>query len=117
MAAHSKPRGVLPMLFALILFLQVTVAFQHGNSHVHRSAEAMEAHLEETTKLLQQRANNIAITGVSGTVTPRREIRDLRNNADQWNLYLLGMERFKAKAKNDRPQSCSTQLSLSRLTV
>jgi tyrosinase len=108
MAGFSKPRGVLPMLFALILFLQVTIAVQHGHhQHMHRNPEAvdvaaMEAHIEETRSLLQERANNVAIVGVTGTVAPRLEIRDLKKNADQWNLYLLGMERFKAKAKTDR---------------
>lgn len=90
------------MLFALVLFLQATVAFQHVDSNVARSPEAMKEHLAETKKLLEERANNIAITGVTGTVAPRLEIRDLQRNADQWNLYLLGMERFQAKSKSDR---------------
>jgi tyrosinase len=30
------------------------------------------------------------------------EIRELRNNADQWNLYLLGMERFMRKSRDDK---------------
>ncbi|KAF2177857.1 Di-copper centre-containing protein [Zopfia rhizophila CBS 207.26] len=106
MAAFSKQRAILPMIFAFFFFLQAAVATQHAahhsNNHVHRSPEAMEAHLEETKKLLQERANNIAITGVQGTVAPRLEIRDLNKNADQWNLYLLGMERFMAKSMSDR---------------
>lgn len=105
MAAHSKPRGMVTMLFALFLFLQATVAISHHAHHAHRSTHAMEAHLEETRSILEERANNVAIVGVVGSNTvlaPRLEIRDLQKNADQWNLYLLGMERFKAKAKTDR---------------
>jgi tyrosinase len=108
MAVNSRPRGMITMLFALFVFLQATAAIGHGAHHAHaahRSDESMNAHLEETRNILEARANNIAITGVVGSNTvlsPRLEIRDLQKNADQWNLYLLGMERFKAKAKTDR---------------
>lgn len=35
------------------------------------------------------------VTGITGTSPqPRLEIRQLENNADQWNIYLLGMARF-----------------------
>lgn len=89
------------MLLALLAILQVTVAIGHGAHHHHRSTEDMEAPAE-MKRFLAERANNIAITGVSGSVGVRIEVRDLKNNADQWNLYLLGMERFMAKPKNDR---------------
>ena len=91
------------MIFAFVLLLQIAIAAQHGHhKHMHRSVEAMEDHLVETRALLEERANNIAIVGVTGTVSPRLEIRDLAKSATQWNLYLLGMERFKAKASTDR---------------
>ncbi|ORX97281.1 common central domain of tyrosinase-domain-containing protein [Clohesyomyces aquaticus] len=103
MAGFSKPRSVLSTLFTVFLFLQVTLAVQHAaHHHVHRDAKALESHFEETKRALEERANNIAIVGVTGTVSPRLEIRDLKKNADQWNLYILGMERFMAKDKNDR---------------
>jgi tyrosinase len=44
-----------------------------------------------------------AITGIrddSGT-QQRLEIRDLQQNADQWNIYLLGMQRMQAMDQND----------------
>lgn len=35
------------------------------------------------------------VTGIQGTSPqPRLEIRELQKNADQWNIYLLGMNRF-----------------------
>ena len=104
MAAFSSPRGALGMLFTLFVLLQAVVASKHHVHHpAHRSPEAMEAHLQETRAILESRANNVAIKGPSDNAQyPRLEIRDLQKKADQWNLYLLAMERFKAKPKNDR---------------
>jgi tyrosinase len=91
------------MLFTLYLLLQAVVATQHHAHHpVHRSYEEMEAHIEKTRAVLQKRADKITITGAGGNGSyPRLEIRDLQQNADQWNLYLLAMESFKAKPRND----------------
>jgi len=103
MAAFSKQGAILPMLFAFFAIFNAVVASHAAHNHLHvRDPEALNGHIEETKKLLQERANNIAITGVQGTVYPRQEVRDLKRNADQWNLYLLGMERFMAKDKSDR---------------
>ncbi|KAF2685861.1 Di-copper centre-containing protein [Lentithecium fluviatile CBS 122367] len=105
MAAFSTPRGALGMLFAVFILLQAVVAFQHhAHSHpAHRSPQAMDAHLKETRALLEERANNVAIKGAADNGQyPRLEIRELQKKADQWNLYLLAMERFKAKPRNDR---------------
>ncbi|KAF2869068.1 hypothetical protein BDV95DRAFT_499227 [Massariosphaeria phaeospora] len=104
MAAFSKPRGAMAMLFALLVLIQVTVAFQHGAQHSHRSPKAMEEHYEETVQHLQERQSGfLEITGIrSGGVQPRLEIRELKKNADQWNLYLLGMEKFQGKPHSDR---------------
>jgi tyrosinase len=108
------------MLVAFLSVLQVTTAFQHGarhHAHPARAADAaIEAHMEEISSELEKRQSSgfIAITGVcsSGTASngqcnsgrtsaPRMELRELKKNADQWNLYLLGMERFQGKDKND----------------
>lgn len=121
MANFSKPQSMMTMLVAIFALLQVTVAFQHGAHHHHahpaRSADsAIEAQINEVAGELEKRQSRqfVAITGVctSGTGNngvcrngrvshPRLELRQLQNNADQWNLYLLGMERFMAKNKND----------------
>jgi tyrosinase len=94
-------------LFSLFVLVQAAVASLHGaHHHQHNekraTPEQMAAHLESVQSELHKRANNIAITGVTGTIAPRLEIRQLRNNGDQWNLYLLGMQRFMNKPKNDR---------------
>jgi tyrosinase len=120
MANFSKPQSMLAMLVAFFALLQITVASQHGaRHHVHRSSDAdIKNHMDEIAHELKKRdiGPHIAISGVCSTGTvwwgdcnnngrqsyPRLEIRQLRNNADQWNLYLLGMERFKNKDKNDR---------------
>lgn len=110
------------MLVSFLALLQVTVAFQHGahhHAHPARSTRdaAVESHMNEIEGELMKRQSKgyTVITGVcsSGTASngqcnggrsaaPRLEIRQLAQNADQWNLYLLGMERFMAKDKNDR---------------
>lgn len=62
--------------------------------------------IEELTRrddgepLLERRQNTnssgfTVVTGIHGTSPqPRLEIRELQKNADQWNIYLLGMNRF-----------------------
>jgi tyrosinase len=121
MANFSKPQSVTTMLFAFLALLQFTVAFQHGTHHHHARHSADKVvgdQLDEVASALtkrQQQTGFTAITGVCSSGTnnvgvcndgrisaPRLEIRQLQSNADQWNLYLLGMERFKAKDKNDK---------------
>lgn len=102
------------MLVTLFALLQVTVAFQHGAHHAHavRSVDdAVEANMNNINAELEKRQSSgfVAIKGVcsssSGSSScqsyPRLEIRTLAQNADQWNLYLLGMERFQARSKTD----------------
>ncbi|KAH8724533.1 common central domain of tyrosinase-domain-containing protein [Phaeosphaeriaceae sp. PMI808] len=122
MANISKPTSLMAMLVTLFTILQLTVASQHGAHHkAHRRSIAddiIKAQLDEASAALAKRDIGpfIAISGVCSTGTnwwgdcdsngrqsyPRREIRDLRNDGDQWNLYLLGMERFMSKGKDDR---------------
>jgi tyrosinase len=121
MANFSKPQSMVTMLFALFALLQVTVASQHGaHHHAHRNvvqSSEIKSHIDEVNEALAKRQNSqlIATSGVCSTGTvrsgacnsngrqssPRLEIRTLQRNADQWNLYLLGMERFQGKSKDD----------------
>lgn len=53
---------------------------------------------------LEKRGGTFAITGVTGSGTqPRLEIRNLKKNTDQWNLYLLTLQAWKSQ-----PQSSPT---------
>ncbi|KAF3005084.1 hypothetical protein E8E13_009759 [Curvularia kusanoi] len=120
MASFSKPQSMTTMLFAFFAFLQFTVALQHGAHHNHarHSQDAiLKRQIDEIADSLVARQSDgyVSITGVCSTnansdgtcnsdgrvSAPRLEIRQLKQNADQWNLYLLGMERFMAKDKND----------------
>ena len=51
--------------------------------------------------MLVARASQIVTQGAPDGQYPRLEIRDLKKNADQWNLFLLAMERFQNKPKDD----------------
>jgi len=120
MANFSKPQSMMTMLFGLFALLQISVAAQHGaHHHVHRHADSViKAQIDEAAHELSKRDIGpfLAISGVCGSKTvwwgdcdnngrqsyPRLEIRQLRNNADQWNLYLLGMERFMSKGQSDK---------------
>ncbi|EOD45014.1 putative tyrosinase protein [Neofusicoccum parvum UCRNP2] len=55
--------------------------------------------------LVERQNTFFAITGPTGTsagVAPRLEVRDLANNADQWNLFVLAMSRFQSKAQDGK---------------
>lgn len=42
------------------------------------------------------------VTGVAFGIRPRLEIRQMQQNADQWNIYLLGLARFQAANQTDK---------------
>jgi hypothetical protein len=122
---------MMTMLVALFALLQITVASQHGvHHHAHRRNEEIKAHMDDVAHALSKRdiGPYIAISGVCSTGTqwwgdcdsngrqsyPRLEIRQLAQNADQWNLYLLGMERFTVVLS---PPGTSSRLLLSTRQV
>ncbi|KAF2815433.1 Di-copper centre-containing protein [Mytilinidion resinicola] len=89
------------MLVAFFFFLNAAVA-SHDHLH-HKRDHVVAARLsaiEEKADLLK-RANYIATTGIKGTLSPRLEIRNLKKNADQWALYILGMAKFQAMSQSD----------------
>jgi tyrosinase len=50
----------------------------------------------------RQNAAPIAVTGLAGqSIQPRLEIRELQQNADMWNVYLLGLTRLQQVDQND----------------
>ncbi|GAB7366278.1 hypothetical protein MBLNU230_g7835t1 [Neophaeotheca triangularis] len=65
----------------------------------------VEELLEESSLHPRQNSGNetFAITGVQTFgIQPRLEIRELQNNADQWNLYMLGLTRMMAVDQDDK---------------
>jgi len=54
----------------------------------------------------RQNTNSSGFTIVTGIQTtspqPRLEIRQLEKNADQWNIYLLGMRRFMSSNETEK---------------
>lgn len=64
-------------------------------STVSASKHGAAAHVEK-------RQSSTAITGApDGTTQPRLEIRQLEQNADQWNLFMLAMQAFQNTNHND----------------
>jgi hypothetical protein len=99
MAPTKRSGALLPILFALFVFLSTAVA-SHGHLHQRHDAEKL-ATIEEKLALLEKRADHIVTTGVKGTLSPRLEIRNLKKKADQWALYILGMDRFQKMDQNN----------------
>ncbi|KAL8771913.1 MAG: hypothetical protein Q9209_002851 [Squamulea sp. 1 TL-2023] len=58
----------------------------------------------DTTRQSRRQAATFAITGapvINGNIPQRLEIRQLRNNNAQWNLYLLALNRFQQMDQSD----------------
>ncbi|KAF2877846.1 hypothetical protein BDV95DRAFT_479733 [Massariosphaeria phaeospora] len=59
---------------------------------------SLEHDVEDLLAINKRQGGVFSVLGVVGlgdkTVHPRLEIRELEKNADQWNVYLLGMYRF-----------------------
>lgn len=70
------------VLVALSLFSSVTA--HTGTTHTHA-----------------KRQNSATTTGAGGTTQPRLEIRQLQQDADAWNLFILAMQAFQNSNHND----------------
>lgn len=54
------------------------------------------------TGLQRRQTNTVVVTGIKTFgVQPRLEIRQVQQNADQWNIFLLGMKRFQETDQSD----------------
>ncbi|OJD35302.1 di-copper centre-containing protein [Diplodia corticola] len=54
------------------------------------------------SELVERQSSFFALTGATGGVYPRLEVRDLANNPDQWNLFVLAMQRFQLKPQTNK---------------
>ena len=70
------------------------------NKHV-----AEDLHTKRTPQTAGDGGPPFSVLGVAGvagaSVHPRLEIRQLEQNADQWNVYLLGLNRFQQMNQTD----------------
>jgi tyrosinase len=58
--------------------------------------------VNQNTPHKRQNAAPIAVTGLAGQpIQPRLELRELQQNADMWNIYLLGMTRMQQVDQGD----------------
>ena len=62
---------------------------------------------EDLSALLRRQDGIFSVLGISGlgvsTIQPRLEIRDLeRYHPDQWNVFLLGLQRFQSVSQDDK---------------
>ena len=56
---------------------------------------------DEGLTILEKRAV-LPVTGASGSVLPRYEIRQLQQNAAQWNVFLLAMQKFQIQPQSGK---------------
>ena len=91
-----------------LLFVSYFILPKVCGSPVHAQ---QSTHIIENlhTKRAPQTAGNggpffsvLGVAGVAGaSIHPRLEIRQLEQNADQWNVYLLGLIRFQQMNQTD----------------
>ncbi|KAK3724436.1 hypothetical protein LTR37_001060 [Vermiconidia calcicola] len=87
------------MLSALCL-LQL-IPFTLGSPVLKPELELELEDLERTYYLERRQDETVTVTGMRFGVQPRLEVRQLEANADQWNIFLLGMRRFQQTDQSD----------------
>ena len=91
----------------MLCCILLTICFQQHGS-LRAAASPLLRHEVEGVQpagvsILQRRQDQtVAITGINTFgVQPRLEIRQLQQNTDQWNIFLLGMRRFQQINQSD----------------
>lgn len=88
-----------PTLLAVLLFEQCIIGTVASPLLRH---EVEEVQLPEDSTLRRRQDQTVAITGINTFgVQPRLEIRQLQQDADQWNIFLLGLDRFQKSDQSD----------------
>jgi len=100
--------AVLSRLLAFVTFLHFVSAAAVAPLLKHQ-IEELTRHEDDAEQLLNRRQSSAnssgytVVTGIQGSGTqPRLEIRQLEKNADQWNIYLLGMNRFMRSNQSEK---------------
>jgi len=80
-------------------FLTSTLAFTSVFAHPHHQ----HAEEVEEPRLEERQSGFTAVTGISGNVYPRLEVRQmLWNKPNQWTLLLLGMQQFQQMSQDNK---------------
>jgi tyrosinase len=100
--------AVLLRLLAFVTFSNLASAAALSPLLKHQIEEiaSHNDHAEQWLTRRQSSANSsgyTVVTGIQGTgVQPRLEIRQLEKNADQWNVFLLGLNRFMRSNQSEK---------------
>jgi tyrosinase len=100
--------AVLLCLLAFVTFSNLAFAAAVSPLLEHQIEElaSHNDHAEQWLTRRQTSANSsgyTVVTGIQGTgVQPRLEIRQLEKNADQWNVFILGLDRFMRSDQSEK---------------
>jgi len=96
MFAKPSPSWLL-LSILLLVTLVTTTAAQSLPLHQHQ-VEALRELRKSASLLDRRQKSNSSFTVVQGILDtspqPRLEIRELEKNADQWNIFILGLDRW-----------------------
>ena len=103
------PLSYMSLVFSLLIHSLLASILPHEVRNLRHShiVEDIAAPIEEVHYSTRRQMATFAITGVqsgrggNGSVPLRLEIRQLQQNADQWNLYLLALDRLHNVNQND----------------
>ena len=86
---------------AMFLLLEQLSTTTFALPLLRHEVEEVQSNQEATMRTRQDQT--VAITGINTFgVQPRLEIRQLQQNIDQWNIFLLGMLRFQQTDQSDQ---------------
>ena len=101
--------AVLSRLLAFAIFLHFVYAavvaplLKHQIEELARNEDDAEQLLNRRQSPANSSGGYTIVTGIQGTgIQPRLEIRQLEKNPDQWNIYLLGMNRFMSSNQSEK---------------
>ncbi|KAI7302472.1 Di-copper centre-containing protein [Hortaea werneckii] len=94
------PLSLVVQLLLAVWFLHYPLPVSCSPLLVHQIEELAPA----AASAIRKRQNGfVPVTGITQFgVQPRLEIRELEKNADQWNIYLLGLARWQATDQRDK---------------
>ncbi|KAF2711454.1 Di-copper centre-containing protein [Pleomassaria siparia CBS 279.74] len=90
-------------IFVKLVSLLTLFSALTTSNPVSSSASRRHHTLEDIQKRQSDFFSVLGVAGITRTeVHPRKEIRELEKDADQWNVYLLALRRFQSVRQNDK---------------